>query len=52
MKVLLLLNLPESVRVRYLDENSQPQEIAADGLLATAIAIRANARLRGEVLTA
>ena len=28
---------PESVRVRYLDENSQPQEIAADGLLATCL---------------
>lgn len=28
---------PQKVRVKYLDENGQPQEIEADGLLATCI---------------
>jgi len=28
---------PERVRVRYLDENNEPQEIEADGILATCV---------------
>ena len=28
---------PEKVRVKYLDENGQPQEMEADGLLATCV---------------